>query len=92
MAVYKINESKKVVTEAVGDDFSVVNISMDIAIPGGKSLRDYGISGETSGKLYQALSNALESVGLLMAGDYIGEGVDQTDVYKDSGYEFFGEE
>lgn len=92
MAVYKINENKKVVTEAVADDYSVVTVSMDVAIPRGKSLRDFGVSGETSGKLYRVLSNALESVGLLMAGDYVEEGADNTEVYRDNGYEFFGEE
>lgn len=92
MAVYKINESKKVVTEAVENDYSVVTVSMDVAIPGGKSLKDFGVSGEVSGKLFKALSGALESVGLEMAGDYLEDVADVTEIYKDNDYEFFGEE
>lgn len=99
MAVYKINESvdntKKESTkveEAVTNDYRVVGVTMDVAMPANKSLDDYGTDGSTSGKLYHAISGALKSVGLEMAGDYVDVAGDHTDVYKDNDYEFEFEE
>lgn len=99
MAVYKINESAEEVKEestkveeAVTNDYRVVGVSMDVAVPANKSLDDYGTDGSTSGKLYQALRGALKSVGLEMAGDYVDAQADHTEVYKDNDYTFEFEE
>lgn len=93
MAIYKINESKKVtesLTEATGpQDYRVVTVTMDVAMPADKRLEDYGVGGGGhNDKLYSALSRALESVGLEMAGDYIDSVGEVTQVYKDNEYEF----
>lgn len=96
MAVYKINESVEEVKEestkveeAVTNDYRVVSVTMDVAMPANKSLDDYGTdTSHGSGKLYRAISGALESVGLKMAGDYVDAQADHTDVYKDNDYEF----
>ena len=100
MAVYKINESveevKKESTkaeEAATNDYRVVTVAMDLAMPADKRLRDYGPIGQgNNGKLFKALVSALESVGLEMAGDYVDELSDVTDVYKENDYEFEFEE
>ena len=71
-------------------DYKVFSLRMDVAVPGDKSLREFGVrSTDPRNSLYNALSKALESVGLEMAGDYIDSDGDVTDVYKDNDYEFF---
>lgn len=100
MAVYKINESVEEVKEestkveeAITNDYRVVSVTMDVALPANKSLDDYGTdSSRGSASLYRALSGALESVGLKMAGDYVDAQADHTDVYKDNDYGFEFEE
>lgn len=73
-------------------DYKVFSLKMDVAVPGDKSLRDFGVgSTDPRNPLYNAISKALESVGLEMAGDYIDSDGDVTDVYKDNDYEFFNE-
>lgn len=93
MAIYKINESKKVtesLTEATGpQDYRVVTVTMDVAMPADKKESDFGIgSTDPRNPLYNALSKALESVGLEMAGDYVDSVGEVTQVYKDNEYEF----
>ena len=97
MAIYKINERKKVtepLTEATSpEDYRVVSVTMDIAMPADRSFDSYGTdSSRGNAGLYYILSGALESAGLRMAGDSIDVEVDRTDIYRDNGYEFFGEE
>lgn len=87
MAVYKINESVEL-NEAKNHDYKVVQVTMDVAIPMDKDLNDYGVSAQSNGKLFSVLNKALNSLGLEMAGDYIEEGNDVTDVYNDNDYEF----
>ena len=80
---------KESLTESV-TDYKVFSLRMDVAVPGDKSLREFGVrSTDPRNSLYNALSKALESVGLEMAGDYIDSDGDVTDVYKDNDYEFF---
>lgn len=70
-------------------DYRVVTVAMDVAMPADKKESDFGIgSTDPRNPLYNALSKALESVGLEMAGDYIDSDGDVTDVYKDNDYEF----
>lgn len=85
-----LNESKRIFKEATGpQDYRVVTVTMDVAMPADQRLEDYGVGGGGhNDKLYSALSRALESVGLEMAGDYIDSIGDVTDVYKDNEYEF----
>lgn len=88
----EVKEESTKVEEAVTNDYRVVGVIMDVAMPANKSLDDYGTDGSTSGKLYHAISGALKSVGLEMAGDYVDVAGDHTDVYKDNDYEFEFEE
>ena len=91
----KVSNESKPIKESVDSsvtDYKVFSLRMDVAVPGDKSLRDFGVgSTDTHNSLYNALSKALESVGLEMAGDYIDSEGDVTDVYKYNDYEFFNE-
>lgn len=91
--IYKMTKSfeySESLTEATGpQDYRVVTVTMDVAMPADKRLEDYGVGGGgRNDKLYSALSRALESVGLEMAGDYIDSVGEVTKVYKDNEYEF----
>lgn len=70
------------------EDYRVVTVSMDVAMPSDKRLEDYGVGGGGNSKLFSAISKTLESVGLEMAGDYIDSVGEVTQVYKDNEYEF----
>lgn len=84
------DESLTESTDLSVTDYKVFSLNMDVAVPGDKSLRDFGVgSTDPRNPLYNALSKALESVGLEMAGDYIDSDGDVTDIYKDNDYEFF---
>ena len=91
----KVSNESKPIKESVDSsvtDYKVFSLRMDVAVPGDKSLRDFGVgSTDPHNSLYNALSKALESVGLEMAGDYIDSEGDVTDVYKYNDYEFFNE-
>lgn len=88
------DEEYESLKEATGlQNYRVVSVTMDVALPANKSLDDYGTdSSRGSANLYRALSGALESVGLKMAGDYVDAQADHTDVYKDNDYAFEFEE
>ena len=88
MAVYKISENKKVVKEDI-NNYDIVKMSIDVAVPAGKDVQSYERSA-----LYRAFSDALLKFGYQMAGDYLDveESEDYTQSYRDNGYEFFGEE
>ena len=91
----KVSNESKPIKESVDSsvtDYKVFSLKMDVAVPGDKSLREFGVgSTDPHNPLYNALSKALESVGLEMAGDYIDSDGDVTDVYKYNDYEFFNE-
>lgn len=84
MAVYKLNESY---------NYNIASISMDVAVPEGKRINQYGLNGAANGKLYNDISKVLEDNGLEMAGDFLDaeEIEERTKVYKDNEYEFFDE-
>lgn len=90
--IFKMTKSRvsESLTEATGpQDYRVVTVAMDVAMPADRSFNSYGPDySRSSAGLYHALSGALESVGLAMAGDYVEVEVDRTDVYKDNDYEF----
>lgn len=70
-------------------NYKVFTMAMDVAVPADKSLRELGVgSTDPRNPLYNALSDALESLGLEMAGDYIDSTGEVTQVYKDNEYEF----
>lgn len=80
--------------ESVDNSYRVYQICMDVAVPGGQDISAYGLSSSGNGKLFHALSQALESEGLAMAGDFIfadDNYEDLTATYKDNDYEFFEE-
>lgn len=90
--VASIVKNQSLTEETNPKDYKVFSLKMDVAVPGDKSLRDFGVgSTDPRNPLYNAISKALESVGLEMAGDYIDSDGDVTDVYKDNDYEFFNE-
>lgn len=84
MAVYKLNESY---------NYNIASISMDVAVPEGKRIDQFGLNGAANGKLYNDISKVLEDNGLEMAGDFLDaeEIEERTKVYKDNEYEFFDE-
>lgn len=90
--IFKMTKSRvsESLTEATDPkDYKVFSLTMDVAVPAAKSLREFGIgSTDPRNPLYNALSKALESVGLEMAGDYIDSVGEVTKVYKDNEYEF----
>lgn len=89
--IFKMTKSRvsESLTEATGpQDYRVVTVTMDVAMPADKRLEDYGVGGGGNSKLYSAISETLESVGLEMAGDYIDSVGEVTQVYKDNEYEF----
>ena len=71
------------------DDYKIVNVSFDIAIPNDKNL-----DSNNRRALYQGFSNMIQNLGYEMAGDYmeVEDGDHLTQIYRDNGYEFFGEE
>lgn len=76
------------------NSYRVYQICMDVAVPGGQDITAYGLNSSGNGKLFHALSQALESEGLAMAGDFISADdnyEDLTTTYKDNDYEFFSE-
>ena len=91
----KVSNKSKPIKESTNlsvTDYKVFSLKMDVAVPGDKSLREFGVgSTDPRNPLYNAISKALESVGLEMAGDYIDSEGDVTDVYKYNDYEFFNE-
>lgn len=84
---------KESLTEATDpQDYRVYQISMDVAVPGDRGISAYGLNSSGNGKLFHALSQALESEGLEMAGDFIFADdyyEDLTATYKDNDYKFF---
>lgn len=86
---------KESLTEATDpQDYRVYQICMDVAVPGDQGISAYGLNASGNGKLFHALSQALESEGLTMAGDFIivdDDYEDLTAMYKDNDYEFFEE-
>lgn len=89
--IFKMTKSRvsESLTEATDpQDYRVVTVTMDVAMPANKRLKDYGVGGGGNSKLYSAISETLESVGLEMAGDYIDSVGEVTQVYKDNEYEF----
>lgn len=83
-------KSESLHEDASRDNYRVFTLAMDVAFPIGKTPSDYGTDSTTPGsELYNALYDALESLGLEMAGDYISEESEVTNVYQNNEYEFF---
>lgn len=80
-------KGESIINEGI-DDYEIYTISMDVAVPkGGESQLDEDT--RYLGNLYNKISSALVSSGYDMAGDYIEYQEGNTEVYQDSGYEFF---
>lgn len=74
--------------EASGD-YRVLQMAMDVAIPANMTAEDLGVASDHGNrKLFNAISKALRECGCEMAGDFISEVDDMTDLYKDNDYEF----
>lgn len=72
------------------NNYKVFTLTMDVAFPKDKSPKDYGVDSSVSGaQLYDAICKALDSLGLEMAGDFISEDGELTDLYQSNEYEFF---